>query len=323
MNWKTIFVAGAMILFTGILYAQTPDGITPANEDVCDPLKGGTPGLYGLCVAYCEAQDFDRVGLLNNGNSKIRLLQNYNKKKTEADPTMPCLIPTGCPCFGLEDAEYFAAHPSFYACYDYSNLWWYDAAWVTKELDIISYPGEISPIGNHLFHGVTWASEWGEEPNDIFDCLFVHEDPAIGANEFVYWEGVTSNTEDRSKFESCYAILDQVRDENNLECETHWECENRLWLFRDPVINEFTVEANGGLNNDPLDFCVNDAAFYRVDWYWGDGQMDTFLPMPDGYVYPFPNSHTYAEPGEYTYWIYGYDVDGKVMDSDRVTVTVP
>ena len=56
MNWKTILAVGA-ILFTGTLYAQTPDGETPANEGVCDELMFYTPGLYGLCVAFCEAQD--------------------------------------------------------------------------------------------------------------------------------------------------------------------------------------------------------------------------------------------------------------------------
>ncbi|MFQ5349336.1 MAG: hypothetical protein ACE5EG_02705 [Thermoanaerobaculia bacterium] len=35
-------------------YAQTPDGETPAEEDVCDPLAGAA---FGLCNAYCEAMD--------------------------------------------------------------------------------------------------------------------------------------------------------------------------------------------------------------------------------------------------------------------------
>ena len=45
------------------LMAQTPDGETPAEETVCDPLKadGITKGLYGLCVAFCEAQDYSAL----------------------------------------------------------------------------------------------------------------------------------------------------------------------------------------------------------------------------------------------------------------------
>jgi len=75
--------------------AQTPDGQTPAEETVCDPLIGATPGLYGLCVAYCEAHDAD---ILSPAGDPAELdvpnrmiLENYNKKKTEFDPPMPCV----------------------------------------------------------------------------------------------------------------------------------------------------------------------------------------------------------------------------------------
>jgi hypothetical protein len=50
----------AVVLLTvPMALAQTPDGETPAEEAVCDPLQadGVTKGLYGLCVAFCEAQD--------------------------------------------------------------------------------------------------------------------------------------------------------------------------------------------------------------------------------------------------------------------------
>lgn len=76
--------------------AMTPDGETPANEGVCDSLQGGTPGLYGLCVAYCEAQDLDIVGDKETPNNKI--LANYRKKMQVGDPDMPC-IQTPCPCW--------------------------------------------------------------------------------------------------------------------------------------------------------------------------------------------------------------------------------
>ena len=43
-------------VFVKDLRAQTPDGQTPAEETVCDILSGKA---WGLCVAYCEAQDCD------------------------------------------------------------------------------------------------------------------------------------------------------------------------------------------------------------------------------------------------------------------------
>ena len=86
--------------FTGSVMAVTPDGLTPANEGVCDTVKGATPGLYGLCVAYCEAQDLDLLGDQEPPNNKI--LDNYNRKKQAGDPDMPCLrVP--CPCYDESD----------------------------------------------------------------------------------------------------------------------------------------------------------------------------------------------------------------------------
>jgi len=103
------FSAAGFVLLSGLLtcsgYAQasTPDGETPANEGVCDILQGGTPGLYGLCVAYCEAQDLDTV---DKNPPSQKILDNYNKKKQPGDPDMPCIqIP--CPCWS--DVELDAA----------------------------------------------------------------------------------------------------------------------------------------------------------------------------------------------------------------------
>lgn len=74
--------------------AQTADGVTPAVEGVCDDLKnpGVSKGLYGLCVAYCEAEA-----------SSEAVLRNYNRKKSETDPEMPCLeVVVQCPCWDTD-----------------------------------------------------------------------------------------------------------------------------------------------------------------------------------------------------------------------------
>lgn len=103
----TLWAALASLALLGGLastsIASTADGETPANEGVCNVLQGMTPGLYGLCVAYCEAQDLDMVGDKPVPNSRI--LANYRKKMQAGDPDMPCLqVP--CPCW---DAEELAA----------------------------------------------------------------------------------------------------------------------------------------------------------------------------------------------------------------------
>lgn len=93
----------ASLAFVAPVYAQTPDGETPAVEHVCDALQGATPGLYGLCVAYCEAHD---AHLLSNNDAadeldtpSRKILEAYNNLKAEADPAMPCVQPAGCPCW--------------------------------------------------------------------------------------------------------------------------------------------------------------------------------------------------------------------------------
>ncbi len=63
-----------LLVFTSTALCQTFDGQTPAEEHDCDSLKGAA---YGLCVAYCEAQDCD-------GNvtqpSCPQLRKNFEKK---------------------------------------------------------------------------------------------------------------------------------------------------------------------------------------------------------------------------------------------------
>lgn len=97
------------------VFAQTPDGETPAKETVCDPLQedGITKGLYGLCVAFCEAGDYadeadtitpEELAALETSTPSGRILANYNKKKDKAnnpaDPDMPCiLVEEPCPCW--------------------------------------------------------------------------------------------------------------------------------------------------------------------------------------------------------------------------------
>jgi len=96
--FRTLTAIGVttLLVATTPALAKTPDGLTPAEESVCDPLTDATPGLYGLCVAYCEAHDADLLSLYGDPNElnmpNRRILANYNKKKKESDPAMPCAL---------------------------------------------------------------------------------------------------------------------------------------------------------------------------------------------------------------------------------------
>lgn len=110
----TLVVSGLALVVGSIAsYGQgTPDEETPANEGVCDGLKadGITKGLYGLCVAFCEAQDCEATVDTATGEvtldgdcrpSNPKLLEAYNKRKTDSDPLMPCVnvAQDECPCW--------------------------------------------------------------------------------------------------------------------------------------------------------------------------------------------------------------------------------
>ena len=107
------FILCVLVLLgvNSLAYAQTPDGMPPANERICDPLKSGgvTPSLYGLCVAYCEALDCD-LQQVPPGNvtpqckaPTSKILQRYNAHKTPTDPPMPCIQQQACPCWTAQE----------------------------------------------------------------------------------------------------------------------------------------------------------------------------------------------------------------------------
>jgi hypothetical protein len=62
----------------------TPDGVTPAAEDACTGLMGAA---FGLCVAYCEANDCD----LNPDSQACDRLRGNYAKITGTD-VLPCEV---------------------------------------------------------------------------------------------------------------------------------------------------------------------------------------------------------------------------------------
>jgi hypothetical protein len=82
-----------LFLSVGVAVAQGP------TDSVCQSVKDGTPGLFGLCLAYCEAHDCGEDPV-NCVQSNQKILDKYDAKKTDTDLPMPCTA-TGvdCPCF--------------------------------------------------------------------------------------------------------------------------------------------------------------------------------------------------------------------------------
>jgi hypothetical protein len=299
MKWKMIIALVGSLLISGVLFAKPP-------KDICDPLKGTTPGLYGLCVAFCGSHPPGDLGTLELSTTQLNLLQAYNRKRTDDDPAMPCF--KGCPCFTTDEAEFVAMHPDFYRCYDF-----FDEESGERDQQIEVW-GTINLNGQAQTSADVSASLFLPEPGLIFvSCQWNYNEDSSSIHIGREWEGHNFDADNQRKYEDCQAIIGHVSEEYQLPCETKPECEIRI-LVEPYTRDDLFIEINGSLINDPRENCVNNAPIARVDWYWGDGAMDTFEMMPDGYVYPFPNSHTYSQNSFYVWSIYAYDEDGKIID---------
>jgi hypothetical protein len=92
--------SAALLLAVSGVFANTPDGGTPAQESVCYEL--GLEGrAWGLCNAYCEALDCDSSDPKASPKA-CEWLKNQLEEVAEA--ASRCEV-VECPCFTLEDLE--------------------------------------------------------------------------------------------------------------------------------------------------------------------------------------------------------------------------
>lgn len=92
MNTKsllsTTILAASCFLLSPVM-AQTADGETPAEEDVC--ASAGLEGpLKGLCNAYCEAMDCDSANPYANENACAKVAANFEKHDVDG-VGLPCV----------------------------------------------------------------------------------------------------------------------------------------------------------------------------------------------------------------------------------------
>lgn len=119
-----------------ISFAFAAQSVLAYDVEECEFFKGGTPGLYGLCLAFVNA---------GNENARDRIRANYVKKRAPEDPATLDEFFDGpqstCPCWGLEElAAVGEATP--YGC-DVSEgfrLAAYDTNLITFEADAQGLP---------------------------------------------------------------------------------------------------------------------------------------------------------------------------------------
>lgn len=81
----------------GAALAQTPDGLPPALETVCDAETGAA---YGFCTAYCEAMDCNSD---DPSASETACSQVRGKFQNITGRDLPCEGPFTCPCTSLPE----------------------------------------------------------------------------------------------------------------------------------------------------------------------------------------------------------------------------
>ena len=82
-------LAAAVIASPGLALAYgdgTPDQQPPAEEQICDPAAGLRGAAFGLCVAYCEANDCE---IQPDKHACDVLLANFTR--ITGDPAVPCV----------------------------------------------------------------------------------------------------------------------------------------------------------------------------------------------------------------------------------------
>ncbi len=78
-------IAVFLLTLSVSVQAQTPDGETPAEEEICSELSGAA---FGLCNAYCEAMDCDYVEPQASEQACQRVRDNF--LKITGDELFPC-----------------------------------------------------------------------------------------------------------------------------------------------------------------------------------------------------------------------------------------
>jgi len=107
----TLFLA-LLLLCTGAVLAQTPDGQTPAEETVCDNESGAA---FGLCNAYCEAMDCDSANPQASATACAKVKAKFTN--ITGRTSLPCEGPV-CPCnvTGTIFGDYVAGNITITEC---------------------------------------------------------------------------------------------------------------------------------------------------------------------------------------------------------------
>lgn len=111
MKARFILTLALLLICTGIAVAQTPDGLPPARETICDNETGAA---YGLCNAYCEAMDCDSG---SPEASSVACDKVRTKFQNVSGYDVTCELP--CPCTSIPQFNATLAGTNSCVTYDF------------------------------------------------------------------------------------------------------------------------------------------------------------------------------------------------------------
>lgn len=150
----TIFVAALAVLGVVSASAQTPDGLPPALETVCDMETGAA---FGWCNAYCEAMDCE-VDNTNASPTACDKVRTKFQQRTGRD--MPCEV--SCPCTG--DPASWPLWNAVVSGAESPDACWRDGEWcarISQPLEFCESPYDITAASLGSLSQLVAAGEAG------------------------------------------------------------------------------------------------------------------------------------------------------------------
>jgi hypothetical protein len=96
MKLKHLLALLMIFLLSLASEALAQDLPSDTDESVCDGLMDEIPGLYGLCIAFCEAHDGATTIVVESPTTypegaEGKIFEQFEKRAGEEGPEMPCV----------------------------------------------------------------------------------------------------------------------------------------------------------------------------------------------------------------------------------------
>ena len=186
------------------------------SAESCEEFKGGTPGLYGLCIAFqkdteCVVDMTLEDPFQNCRNSSKKLLALFEERAQPGDPTMPGVnyepdpgSGAACPCFNaqtLEDNIWNYPTPFYSSYYEPTPL---------NDILAIMLTDFVINSENPSWQARVQLETQSDNPDSEFTCVYAPPPVMFNNPDSIYLQI------DQSEYQACRDILEQAIEANGL-----------------------------------------------------------------------------------------------------------